>query len=227
MCHHGYETFNDHVLNAGVGSYGSLQRAYWINSTITSNYPNWSSSFSGCEESKIFLRRKGAIRFLKKIIPAAMALSLLSLLSACATTDQAQPAEKDADAAPAPASGIDHAVIPEGYRHIDPDEIGNSGMTFRSVIDYAIPAITLEKLQENSSAVVTGTITDIGYVARSAIPFIFATVTVDEALKGDLASGDKISLMQHGGYITIAETVAAMNNPNDFSMVPEDEWDST
>lgn len=38
FCIHGYNTFNDHVLNGGVGKYGAARRYYWINTPNMDNY---------------------------------------------------------------------------------------------------------------------------------------------------------------------------------------------
>ncbi|MCI8361115.1 MAG: hypothetical protein HFE86_07250 [Clostridiales bacterium] len=63
-CQHGFSTFNDHVLNGGVGSYGNARRYYWIHPDInhlygsqfrtavnnwvytTDNYPYYTTSIS-------------------------------------------------------------------------------------------------------------------------------------------------------------------------------------
>lgn len=37
-CSHGFSTYNDHVLNGGVGEYGNARRYYWINPEISSTY---------------------------------------------------------------------------------------------------------------------------------------------------------------------------------------------
>lgn len=68
-CQHGFSTFNDHVLNGGVGSYGNARRYFWIHPDInhlygsqirsavnnwvytTDNYPYYTTSISFRETS--------------------------------------------------------------------------------------------------------------------------------------------------------------------------------
>lgn len=40
-CSHGFSTYNDHVLNGGVGEYGNARRYYWINPEISSTYKGY------------------------------------------------------------------------------------------------------------------------------------------------------------------------------------------
>lgn len=40
-CSHGFSTYNDHILNGGVGQYGNARRYFWINPEISAEYKGY------------------------------------------------------------------------------------------------------------------------------------------------------------------------------------------
>jgi hypothetical protein len=125
------------------------------------------------------------------------------------------------------AEGTDYTVERTEAYWVDTDT-ATVGMRMDSgEAEYAIGSSSVAQLRDNSEVIVLGTVENVRYVCDGGLPHIFWDLRIADALKGAVGVGDRITLAQMGGYISIADYVAAMNDPFDFQEFPEDEWAST
>lgn len=59
---------------------------------------------------------------------------------------------------------------------------------------------------------------------KDGIPYTKYDVEVTDVLFGNLNVGDKVTVMQMGGYMTLQDEVEAFNNATKFKDVPEESW---
>jgi hypothetical protein len=96
-----------------------------------------------------------------------------------------------------------------------------------AMLSWATPHDSLDDLRGESSDIIRGIVVDVRFAIGDGEPFTVVDVKVDEALKGNLGSGDLISIIQYGGYITIQEIVDSRDNGERFSGIPQEQWATT
>lgn len=172
----------------------------------------------------------------KRIIGLSLAALLFAfVLPGCsnpisATNSQGSIAERDSaalseDSAPQQRQGQDYTVEVPAY-DIDSASIALAGSAMAEG-SFPYPCQTVSQLDEHSSAIITGTVTNREFFSHDGLAYTKLDVVIDQCVKGDFLPGDIISVVQYGGYISIADIAATRDNGFRFADVPEDQWATT
>jgi hypothetical protein len=86
------------------------------------------------------------------------------------------------------------------------------------------PCQTVSELDSRAPIIVAGTIVNREFFAFDGAAYTKLDVEVSASIKGELVPKDKISVIRSGGYILIADIVAARDNASRFADVPEEQW---
>jgi hypothetical protein len=129
------------------------------------------------------------------------------------------------DEAPPQRPGQDYTIEVAAY-DIDEAAVTPAGSIFsQSSRPYACQ--TVSQLDAYSVAVVEATIINREFFAFSGIAYTKLDIFINTSIKGEFVPGDTLSIIQSGGYVSIADMVAARNNGLRFTEVPEDQWATT
>lgn len=157
------------------------------------------------------------------------ALLLVFVLSGCSRSltelDSSDKMQGDQPQSSAPDKGQDYTVEVSAY-DIDPAIVVPIGL-IASENSYPYPCQTVSELDNGSFVIITGTIVRREFFAFEGIAHTKLDIEVNTSIKGEFSPGDKLSIVQSGGYVSIADIVAAQDNGFRFAEVPEDEWATT
>jgi hypothetical protein len=173
------------------------------------------------------------------VCSSCVALLLVSVLAGCsrppaetvAQDDGENSAEQQDDALSQTAAqdedeqGSDYTVKVPAY------DIGavriTSVSTTASGDSFPYPCQTVSELDAHAPVIIVGTIVGREFFPFDGNAYIKLDVVVSTSIKGKLVPGDTISVIQRGGYISIADIVTALDNGSRFADVPEAQWANT
>jgi hypothetical protein len=121
--------------------------------------------------------------------------------------------------------GKDYSVEVSSY-DIDPNIITPVG-SIVSESSYPYPCQTVSELESGAPIIVVGTILNREFFAFEGIAHTKLDLVVNVSIKGEFEAGDIVTIVQSGGYVSIADIVAAQDNGLRFADVPEEQWAST
>jgi hypothetical protein len=121
--------------------------------------------------------------------------------------------------------GTDYTVTVPSY-DINPADVQPAVQVF---VEYCYSKLsqTTKELDEDSQWIVKGTVVNVEFTHSGPLPYIKMDFQIDESIKGGLEPGDTISVFRNGGFISIADVVAARNSAVRYETIPEDEWATT
>lgn len=171
----------------------------------------------------------------KKLIGlSCAALLLVFALTGCSNTvsetDSLGNVERQSNASsqgaiPSQSQGQDYTIEVPAY-DIDDATITPAGSAL-SEASFAYPCQTISQLDTHSSAIIAGTIADREFFSYDGNAYTKLNIAIDQCVKGDFVSGDVISVVQLGGYISIADIVAVQDNGFRFADIPQEQWATT
>jgi hypothetical protein len=93
-------------------------------------------------------------------------------------------------------------------------------------LSFSTSCVTLSELCENAEISVECTVLSVSNTIKEGYPYTKYDVQVDDVLYGDLNVGDKISVVQIGGYMTLQDEIDAYDNSVKFQDISQDERSS-
>lgn len=92
---------------------------------------------------------------------------------------------------------------------------------------FSTSCASTSELCENAEASVECTVLSVSNTIKDGYPYTKYDVEINDVLYGDFNIGDKISVIQIGGYMTIQDEINAYNNEDKFQNISLDAREST
>ena len=86
---------------------------------------------------------------------------------------------------------------------------------------YSVP--TLDSLYSHAESIINCTVCDVRYTVLEGTPYTIYDVIVNEVYHGVLNVGDKISILQYGGYMTVQDEIDYYKNDVRFNGMTDEE----
>lgn len=123
--------------------------------------------------------------------------------------------------------GTDYTVKGD-FKEYSESEIAQKNLIIvSSYLNFAYGVPDLAALVSSSSEVIEFTVDEVKYAFLSGSGYTVCNVTVTKSFSGNLRQGDKISILQYGGYFTIEEETGYWQDEERFSGMTEEERDNS
>jgi len=168
----------------------------------------------------IFMKTKRAVFISCAILVAALVLGYINThLEVDNDVELVSATEQN------PLKGRDFSLLVNNYS-ID-KKAHSPYMSMFSELSFAQPCQTISELDKTSEHIVVGTVVSKDYFSYDGNAYTKIDLVLTHVIKGKFREGDKISVIQMGGYISIEDMVSSRDNGFRFADVPQDKWSST
>ena len=123
--------------------------------------------------------------------------------------------------------GTDYTVKGDFKEYSDSEIAQKNIILVNSYLNFAYGVPDLAALVSSSSEAVEFTVDEIKYAFLNGSGYTVCNVTVTRSFSGNLREGDKISILQYGGYFSIEEETEYWQDEERFSGMTEEERENS